>query len=99
MKSKKIKIEERNYQVSDSRSMIFKVIDNQINNYKLQYITMSERDHSIPSKVKDKKIKQLEAKKADLQKLFTKLNDEDYLVDFNISIDVKLKNKEKVAVC
>ena len=94
MKTQTLKIAEQNYQLHESRNMISKIIDNQINNIKLHFLTEWERDHSLPLDINDEKITLLKNKKKDLNELFNKFSDTNYLVDFDISIDVKFKKKD-----
>lgn len=98
MKRKTINIEEFDHNVSDSRSMIFKVIDTQINNYKLQFLTQWERDHTISLAEKDEKIKELQVQKDHMIALFRECEMGNTLIDFKISIAVTVKNKLGIAV-
>ncbi len=91
MTTKTINIIEFDLEVFKSKNMILKLIDDQINNYNLQFLRDWERNHSTSSEVKNAKIKALEAKKTEIQALFDECEANNTLVDFNISIDVKLK--------
>jgi len=94
MTTKSISINEFDLQVFKSKSMILKLIDEQINNYNLQFLTEWEKNHSVSPKDKTAKINVLEAKKAEIQALFDECETNNTLVDFNITIDVKLKTPE-----
>lgn len=93
MKTKMIDIEEFNFKIDNTRNVLHKVINSQINNYKLQYLTDWESDHSISSNTKDEKIKALEEKKDSLNVLLSEFDTKTYLVDFKISIDLTIKKK------
>lgn len=98
MKTKQVNITEENFELKDSRNMIFKVIDCQINNYKLQFLTDWEKNHSISSAIKDSKIAALEAKKRELADLYKAHEFDNSLVDLNISIDVRIKEELSIAI-
>lgn len=92
MTTKTISINEFDLEVFKSKNMILKLIDDQINNYNLQFLREWERNHSISSEGKNAKVKALEAKKAEIQALFDECESNNTIVDFNISIDVKMKS-------
>lgn len=92
MTTKTININEFDLDVFKSKSMILKLIDDQINNYNLQFLREWERNHSTSSEEKKTKIKALEAKKTEIQALFDECEANNTIVDFNISIDVKMKS-------
>ena len=58
-----INIQESDLEIRDGKNMIFSIIDNQINNYKLQALTNWERDHNSSSNESDRSIQQLEETK------------------------------------
>lgn len=92
MTTKTININEFDLEIVKSKSMILKLIDDQINNYNLQFLREWERNHSTSSAEKKAKIKALEAKKTEIQALFDECEANNTIVDFNISIDVKMKS-------
>jgi len=98
MESKKIKIEEFNCKVNYSRNMIFRLLDSQINNYKLQFLANWEGDHSTSPCLKDSKIKELEAMKNEINNLFKECGDKASLVNLSISLDIKIKQEADFAL-
>lgn len=94
MKTKNVDITEENFEMRDSREMTIKLIDAQINNYKLKFMTDWERDHSTSPVTKNSKIEALQAKKQEIAELFARCDSDDSLVDLNISIGVTIKKDE-----
>lgn len=95
MTTKTINMTEFDLEVFKSKSMILKLIDDQINNYNLQFLREWERNHGISSEDKKAKIKALEAKKAEIKALFDNCEANNTRVDFNISIDLAVKTPER----
>lgn len=97
MESKIISIEELGLSASNSRSMIFRLIDSQIMNIKMQYQTDWEKNHDTSPVEKDLKIAALKAKKAELNALFKELRENNKKVDFklNIEVDTAAPNKSQ----
>ena len=56
MNSRTVKLEESGLEMRSGRRMIFKILDTQINNYKLQFITDWEGNHDLSPDEKDEKI-------------------------------------------
>lgn len=81
-------------EVFKSKSMILKLIDDQINNYNIQFLREWERNHTISSADKKAKIKALEAKKAEIKALFEDCEANNTRVDFNVSIEMAVKTPE-----
>lgn len=91
MKTKRLSITEKDFDLNASKNMIIKAIDTQINNYKLQFLTDWEKDHSISFHEKDEKIKALEEEKKEIIELCRAINSDEPKVDLNISIDLTIK--------
>ena len=70
MNTKTISLEESGLNIRDGRNMIFSIIDNQINNYKLKFLSNWEENHTISSEEKDRKIDQLKLTKESLNDFF-----------------------------
>jgi hypothetical protein len=86
MKTTALKVEEINFELRDSKNMIFELLDHQINSYKLNYLSEWIANHSACSSEKEQKINLLTTKKEEIEALFSKNNSNEFLVDFNISI-------------
>lgn len=98
MKAKKLNIVEKNIDRRASRVMITKVLDTQINNYKNQFMTAWERDHSASPFEKDEKVKALEAEREAILGFYKALDADESLVDINISINLTIKEPVSIAV-
>jgi hypothetical protein len=97
MQTKKVNIEELGFELSDSRSLIFKLIDEKINACKLQYLSQWVKDHTVTTEERDEKIKALQGKKEDLTALFKECDLRESRVDFNVVLDLKLE-REPIAM-
>jgi hypothetical protein len=98
MTTKTITINEFDLEIFKSKSLILRLIDDHINNCNIQFLQDWEKNHSISSAEKSEKVKALEAKKEEIKALFENCKAKDSLVDFNISIDLTVKNTENIAV-
>lgn len=87
MKSNNFIIEESGLKPHESKDMIIKMIDNQINNYKLEYLSQWEKDHSTTDELKNKKIEELKAKKKEIEAFFNAPNSNE--TGFTIQLHVK----------
>lgn len=92
---KSILINESGLSLKDGRDMVLKIIDSQINNYKLQYLTDWERNHKTKPTRKNKKIAQLEALRDEIINTVNYTEDEeDGALNFSLSLNVNVvKNK------
>lgn len=90
---KNLQIEESGLNIQSSRNMIFKIIDAQIMNYKLQFQTDWEKDHTLSPIEKNNKIEKLETVKQELRTLFLNNGLDDSEVSFSLNLDVKVKTK------
>lgn len=92
MKSNKFIIEESGLKTYESKDMIIRIIDNQINNYKLEYLSQWEKDHSTTAELKNKKIEELELKKKEIEFFFNKSNSNGsrFTIQFHIKEEVPL---------
>jgi hypothetical protein len=95
METKKISIEESNLGLFESKSMILKLIDDQINNYKIKFLADWERDHTTSAQSNELKIQALESKKKEIQEILSNFKSSSALVDFNISIDMTVRSTAK----
>ncbi|MBR9860764.1 hypothetical protein GYB22_08455 [bacterium] len=92
MNKQAITLKETGSDAMDARNMILKLIDCQINNYKMQFITKWEGDHSADAAAKDKKIAYLRKKKEEIIEKFRQIPFEN--VDLDISLDFQVKECE-----
>ena len=95
METKTIQLEENGLNIQDGRSMIFRIIDNQIMNYKMQFQSEWERNHNISPVTKNEKIAKLESTKLALKELFNSGDKESQLGLF-LNIEVKLQQSKNV---
>jgi phosphoribosylamine-glycine ligase len=72
----------------NSKETILKLIDDQINNCKIEYMKAWERDHSTSAEVKDKKIKDLNEKKEEIKAYFKRCEAEMVPVELNFLNDM-----------
>lgn len=93
MKTNKFNIEECGLAKSESKDLIFKILNNQIRNCKAQYFSEWERDHSTTSEVTDAKIAALKEKKREIEAFFQDCSENESCMDVNISIELKVKEK------
>lgn len=91
MITKTINISESDLESFNSKSMVLKLIDDQINNYNLQYLKEWEKNHATPSTEVKAKISALKAKKIEINALFDDCAANNTVVDFNISINMRVK--------
>jgi hypothetical protein len=89
MKLNKLSIGEFGLKRQESKKLIIGMLNNQINNCKLEYISEWERNHLTTPQSKDKKIEILEAKKKDLEIFFNDYKSTNSLLKFDISIEIK----------
>ena len=94
MKKKSITVEENGFGLKDGRSMIFKIIDSQISNYKLQFLTEWERNHNMTLSESNKKVQKLENAKKDLQEFFNIIQPGDGELSFKLNLEVQFKDNE-----
>lgn len=83
--------------VQDGKNMIFNIIDTQINNCKLQFLSKWEKNHKFSAKELDKEIERLNQAKNNLKKLFSQLSSENQRM-FSISLNVCIKKNESSEV-
>lgn len=93
MEAKTIQLEENGLNIQDGRSMIFRIIDNQILNHKMQFQTEWERNHNFSPDEKNGKIAELEAAKLALKELF---DSEDPKSELSLSINLEVKVKPPI---
>lgn len=76
---------------SEARDILLKVIDHQINFYKLQHLSNWIKDHSVSQDLQKERIAQLEDRKRELAELITEARAEEARLtihgDFNISLE------------
>lgn len=91
---KTVSVQETGLDTWDGKNMIFKIIDNQINNYKLQFLTDWERNHDVSPVEKEQKIEKLMLAKENLQELFKNIAKKGAEVNFTLNLDVEITSKE-----
>jgi hypothetical protein len=91
MKTNKLTIEECGLQLNESRDLIFKMLNNQIEMCKLNYISEWEKDHSISADIKNQKIEALRAKKEEVAAFFNECAGGNPKMDLHISFEFKVK--------
>ena len=90
MKDLKISLAEDKLRTIDGRNMIIKIIDEQINHQKLQFLSDWIRDHKVSFSKFDDKIKRLESMKEEMLAFFSSVNLNDSSVNFTLDLEVKL---------
>ena len=98
MQSNKFTIEECGIQNHESKEMIIKMINNQINTYKLEYLSQWERDHSITPDSINKKIEALRAKKKEIEGFFSETNHVNPTIDLSVSFELKVLDQTPESV-
>lgn len=93
MKTNKINIEECGLAKRESKDLIFKVLNDQINNCKRAYFSEWERNHSTSPDTMNAKIEALEAKKREIETFFEEYSQNAASMDVNIAIEVKVKEQ------
>lgn len=97
MKNKAINIEEKGMNLEDGKSMIFRIIDNQIQNQKLKFQAEWERDHNTSPEHKEKAIENLQAIKKQLKDLFAGKYEDDHEINFSLNLEVNVTSKTKLS--
>lgn len=95
MNSRTVKLEESGLEMRSGRRMIFKILDTQINNYKLQFITDWEGNHDLSPDEKDEKIAKLETIKEELNSMFRDMEYGSKEVSFSLNLEVSLKDVDR----
>lgn len=97
MNTKTVHLEEFGLDVKGGRDMILRVIDNQINNYKIQFLTNWEGNHYLSPADKDRKIEKLMQMREDLKTFFNTSDFKGDEIDFSFNLEIKRrKNNSKV---
>lgn len=93
MKTKKVAINEQGLTIDEGKSMILKMIDNQINDCKLQFITNWEKNHQLSEEKKNKRINQLTKIKKELKDFMSQIeNNTDAKFSFSLNLEVKVED-------
>lgn len=92
MRTQKLNIQEIDFELGNTSSMVFNLIDNQINYYKRQFLVDWEKNHKISLVEKEEKISALEAKKEEIKSLLMEYQNGDALADLSINIDIAIKD-------
>ena len=95
---KSILLNEKGLNLRDGSTMILKIIDNQINNYKLQFQTEWEKNHDTKPNEKNQKIAQLEALKQEVINAVKNAEPEDGAISFSLSLNIDVEAKQEVSV-
>ncbi len=93
MNNKKITVEEFSCNIRDGKSALFQILNTQINNYKLQFLSEWERNHNICSKEKDRKIEILESSKQELLEFLKDFDSPDAEIKYTLHLEVDITNK------
>ncbi|MCV9386620.1 hypothetical protein [Reichenbachiella ulvae] len=96
MNTKTIAVNETGHDLNEGRSIIFKIIDSQIDNYKSKYLADWEKDHNISPVEKDQKIGELRAAKEELLQMMKANESEDKEVNFRLKLEVEVAEKQQV---
>lgn len=89
--TRSVNVNEFGLDIKSGSDMILRIIDNQINNYKIQFLTNWEGNHNLSPVDKNNKIQKLIQMKDELHAFlsgFDLSNDE---IDFSLILDVKVK--------
>ncbi|MEZ4936171.1 MAG: hypothetical protein R2799_01105 [Crocinitomicaceae bacterium] len=89
METRKVVIDKLDLSNPTSRKLILNMIDDQIKDYKLQYLINWEKDHSLSSSETKNKIKALETKKEELKQLFSEKLPENTLGEISFTINLR----------
>jgi hypothetical protein len=89
METTKFTFNELGLKNETAKGLIINAINNQINNYKLEHLSLWERDNSTSGESKYKKIEILENKKRALNEYFNESRLANSLIDLNVSIEIK----------
>jgi hypothetical protein len=89
METTKFTFNELGLKNKSAKELIIKAINNQINNYKIEYLSQWEREHSTTAESKDKKIEALENKKREVIKYFNEYDSTNSHLNLSLSIEVK----------
>ena len=93
MKTTKLRIEEGGLKKNDSKDLIFNMINQQINHYKLGFLSQWEKNHSTSIQHKENKINELRSKKQEIEAFFNEWNSDNPSLDISLSIEVKVMEK------
>lgn len=98
MEKKTFTLEETDFNLRASRTMVCSIIDNQINNYKLQFLADWEGNHNTSSRDMDMKIQKLKTAKTDLIKWFKKHEGACPEIRLSIALEVNIPTQEPVGI-
>lgn len=101
-----VNLKEFGLDIRGGKEMIFRIIDNQISNYKIQFLMDWEGNHKISSQEKDRKIQKLKSTKEELNRFFNQCNSGNTEIDFTFNLEVKnrmsqsngIKENERVTI-
>lgn len=94
--TKTVHVEEFGLDVKGGRDMILRIIDNQINNYKIQFLTNWEGNHNLSPTDKNRKIEKLTQMREDVKAFFHESDFKDDEIDFSFNLEIKrAKNNSK----
>ena len=96
MKLDSIQIQEKDLTISKARDLVIRLIDNQIQNYRLQNISDWERGHVRTLNEENDIVSLLAQKKAELLKKLENNQDENALVDINFKLDLNVKQLNSI---
>lgn len=96
MNTSKIILEEKGIEIQNFKTVICKLIENQIHDYKIQYLADWEANHKLPSNNKDQKIKTLQSAKSEIMDFLEQLNSEENKINFKLNLELALVNKIQI---
>lgn len=89
MKSQTVNNQTFNLNLNKSKEILLELLQNQINDCKLQSLTEFVQDNTTSNEDTNKKIHELQAKRNELNALFEDKNSKEYTVELNFSINNK----------
>ncbi|MFT5778230.1 MAG: hypothetical protein ACI837_001186 [Crocinitomicaceae bacterium] len=90
MESNKFIIEQNGLNKYESKDMLIKLINGQINSCKLDHMSNWERNHSITSEALNKKVEALQAKRSEIEAFFETSKTKHQTIDMCLSIELKV---------
>ena len=100
MKNEKIIIEENGLNNNGLRELILNMLNEQINHYKVEYLSEWEKDHATSKEFLNAKIEALTAKKEEINKVFADIDLKDASPKMMLSINLEntsVKHEKELA--
>lgn len=96
MNTTEIMLERPNLSIRESKDLLIKIANQQINHYKIQRLAEWERNHTSSNKNRNKVLELLNTKKQEIEEIFRQFNKEDALVDISFSIKIKTNESKLI---